>query len=234
MIKLDINQLNSKYTQFDVGQVLADCHQLLGGKLAFASSLGLEDQVLTHFIARHCPEIRIFTLDTGRLFPETYDLIARTNARYKTNIEVFFPDAAAVEEMVKTGGVNLFYESIGNRKMCCTVRKTQPLDRALTGLNGWITGLRKDQSVTRTHMEVIEWDAMHGLYKINPLINWSAAQINDFIKAENIPVSPLHAKGFPSIGCQPCTRAISPDEDIRAGRWWWENPEQKECGLHKK
>lgn len=233
MIELDINQLNSKYTQFDIGQVLSDCHQLLGGKLAFASSLGLEDQVLTHLIARHCPEIRIFTLDTGRLFPETYDLIARTNARYKTNIEVFFPEAASVEEMVKSKGVNLFYESIENRKLCCTVRKTQPLGRALTGLNGWITGLRKDQSVTRTHMEVIEWDVMHGLYKINPLINWSAAQIDDFIKAENIPVSPLHAKGFPSIGCQPCTRAISPDEDIRAGRWWWENPEQKECGLHK-
>jgi phosphoadenosine phosphosulfate reductase len=201
-------------------------------KVAFSSSLGLEDQVITHMVSSIDKSTRIFTLDTGRLFPETYSLIYRTNDRYEINIQVFFPDYNAVEGMVNKKGINLFYESIENRKECCRIRKIEPLKRAFSGLDAWICGLRRDQSVTRTDMQVVEWDANNNLVKINPLINWTEQQVWDYIKENNIPYNVLHDKGFPSIGCQPCTRAIKPGEDVRAGRWWWENPEQKECGLH--
>lgn len=201
-------------------------------KVAFSSSLGLEDQVITHMIATIDKNTRIFTLDTGRVFPETYSLIYRTNDRYDINIQVFFPDYKEVEEMVNKKGINLFYESIENRKECCRIRKIEPLKRAFKGLDAWICGLRREQSVTRNDMQVVEWDANNNLVKINPLINWTEQQVWDYIKANNVPYNVLHDKGFPSIGCQPCTRAIKPGEDIRAGRWWWENPEQKECGLH--
>ncbi len=201
-------------------------------KVAFSSSLGLEDQVITHMIAAIDKNTRIFTLDTGRVFPETYSLISRTNDRYDINIQVYFPDNKEVEEMVNKKGINLFYESIENRKECCRIRKIEPLKRAFKGLDAWICGLRREQSVTRNDMQVVEWDANNNLVKINPLINWTEQQVWDYIKANNIPYNVLHDKGFPSIGCQPCTRAIKPGEDIRAGRWWWENPEQKECGLH--
>ncbi|HEX2935697.1 MAG TPA: phosphoadenylyl-sulfate reductase [Bacteroidales bacterium] len=201
-------------------------------KVAFSSSLGLEDQVITHMIATIDKNTRIFTLDTGRVFPETYSLIYRTNDRYDINIQVFFPDYKEVEEMVNKKGINLFYESIENRKECCRIRKIEPLKRAFKGLDAWICGLRREQSVTRNDMQVVEWDANNNLVKINPLINWTEQQVWDYIKENNVPYNVLHDKGFPSIGCQPCTRAIKPGEDIRAGRWWWENPEQKECGLH--
>lgn len=144
-----------------------------------------------------------------------------------------FPDAKDVEEMVNSKGVNLFYESVENRKLCCYIRKTKPLIRALEGLDAWVTGLRREQSVTRVNMQIVEWDAMHGLVKINPLLKWTAKEVEDFVRKENIPYHKLHDQGFPSIGCQPCTRAVKPGEDIRSGRWWWELPEQKECGLHK-
>lgn len=201
-------------------------------KVAFSSSLGLEDQVITHMIAAIDKNTRIFTLDTGRVFPETYSLISRTNDRYDINIQIFFPDYKAVETMVNKKGINLFYESIENRKECCRIRKIEPLKRAFSGLGAWICGLRREQSVTRNDMQVVEWDANNNLIKINPLINWTEQQVWDYIKANNVPYNVLHDKGFPSIGCQPCTRAIKPGEDIRAGRWWWENPDQKECGLH--
>lgn len=229
----EIAALNQELQQADSKQILKRCAALFPGKIAFASSLGFEDQLITHFIASEKLPIEIFTLDTGRLFPETYDLIDRTNARYKINIKIMFPDAREVEEMVNKKGVNLFYESIENRKLCCGIRKTKPLERALKGLDAWITGLRREQSVTRTNMQIVEWDAMHGLVKINPLLNWTAEEVENFVRKENIPYHKLHDQGFPSIGCQPCTRAIKPGEDIRAGRWWWELPEQKECGLHK-
>jgi len=177
---------------------------------------------------------QIFTLDTGRLFPETYSLIERTNNKYKTKIQIFFPDYHEVEQMVHEKGINLFYDSVENRKLCCSIRKTQPLQRALKNAEAWICGLRKEQSVTRQDLDVIEWDANNDLLKINPLINWTEKQVWDYIKTNHIPYNKLHDKGFPSIGCQPCTRAIEPGEDIRSGRWWWENPEHKECGLHRR
>lgn len=203
-------------------------------KIALSSSMGPEDQVLTEMTTSVFPDTKIFTLDTGRLFPETYDLIDRTSKKYKSPINVFFPEAEEVEKMVSSHGVNLFFDSIENRKHCCAVRKLKPLARALGGLDAWITGLRREQSVTRNHLQMIEWDEANGLLKINPLINWTEQDIWDYIELKNIPTSPLHSKGFASIGCQPCTRAIETGEDVRAGRWWWENPETKECGLHIK
>lgn len=201
-------------------------------KVALSSSLSIEDQVITHMIQTIDRYTRIFTLDTGRLFPETYSLIDRTNDRYNIFIEVFFPDYTRVETMVNRKGMNLFYENIENRKECCNIRKIEPLKRAFKGLDAWICGLRRDQSVTRTDMEVVEWDANNNLVKINPLIHWTEQMVWAYIKENNIPYNILCDKGYSSIGCQPCTRAIKPGEDVRAGRWWWENPEQKECGLH--
>ncbi len=203
-------------------------------KIALSTSLGYEDQVLTSIVASVDKTAKIFTLDTGRLFPETYDLIDRTSKKYGVSIDVYFPDSYRVESMVKERGINLFYDSIENRKLCCHIRKIEPLTRALNELTGWITGLRKDQSVTRTNMQLVELDENTNTIKINPLIHWSEEEVIEYINKHNIPFNPLHKKGFASIGCQPCTRAIEPGEDIRAGRWWWENPESKECGLHKK
>lgn len=203
------------------------------GKVAFASSLGAEDQVITHMIAGINKHARIFTLDTGRMFPETYDLIHRTNSKYKIKIEVFFPEHESVEEMVKTHGINLFYDSIENRKLCCHLRKIVPLKRALAGMDAWICGLRKDQAATRGHVASLEWDEGNGMIKVNPLAEWTESQVWEYIHEHKIPYNPLHDQSYPSIGCQPCTRAVAPGEDIRSGRWWWENPDTKECGLHK-
>jgi phosphoadenosine phosphosulfate reductase len=204
------------------------------GKIAFATSLGAEDQVLTHMIAEIDPEMQIFTLDTGRLFQETYDLLDITRKRYGLNIEVMFPESADVEEMVDSKGINLFYESVENRKLCCFIRKTEPITRALVGVNAWITGLRREQSVTRTQTRAVEWDGIQKKIKVNPLVDWSLDQVWDFIRSQKIPYNTLHDKGFPSIGCLPCTRAVAPDEDVRSGRWWWESAENRECGLHQK
>jgi phosphoadenosine phosphosulfate reductase len=224
------NQLSGASAQ----QIVAFFLKKFKGKIALSTSLGLEDQVLTQMVAEADPSTRIFTLDTGRLFPEAYDLMDRTSKKYKINLEVFFPNANEIEEMVAQKGINLFYDSIENRKLCCRLRKLVPLARAMKGLDAWITGLRREQSVTRENMQVVEWDAGNNMLKINPLINWTEQQTWDYIKEHKIPVNPLHKKGFASIGCQPCTRAIEPGEEVRAGRWWWENPETKECGLHKK
>jgi phosphoadenosine phosphosulfate reductase len=228
-----VKELNIILRDLNSEEILRYSFDKFKSKIAFASSLGLEDQLITHMIAQNCPEMTIFTLDTGRLFPETYDLIDKTNARYKMKMKIYFPDAQEVENMVNNNGINLFYNSIENRKLCCGIRKTNPLKRALNGLEAWITGLRSKQSVTRLNMQVAEWDEINSIIKINPLINWTEQEVNDFIKQNNVPFNLLHDKGFPSIGCQPCTRAVSPGEDLRAGRWWWELPEQKECGLHK-
>jgi phosphoadenosine phosphosulfate reductase len=215
-------------------QIVAFFLDKFKGKIALSTSLGLEDQVLTQMVAEVDPSTRVFTLDTGRLFPEAYDLMDRTSKKYKINLEVFFPNAREIESMVAQKGINLFYDSIENRKLCCRLRKLVPLARAMQGLDAWITGLRREQSVTRENMQVVEWDASNNMLKINPLIDWTEEQTWDYIKEHKIPVNPLHKKGFASIGCQPCTRAIEPGEDVRAGRWWWENPETKECGLHVK
>lgn len=203
-------------------------------KIAFASSLGAEDQVITDMISKIDKNSRIFTLDTGRLFPETYDLIDRTSKRYQMKLEVYFPNTAQVENMVNQKGINLFFDSIDNRKECCHIRKIEPLKRAFTGLEVWICGLRREQSITRTNIQTVEFDEANGLIKVNPIVDWTENQVWDYIKAKRVPYNRLHDQGFPSVGCQPCTRAITPGEDLRAGRWWWENPETKECGLHAK
>ena len=204
---------------------------LFPGKVVFSSSLGQEDQVITDAICKNKTAIEIFTLDTGRLFYETYELIEKTNARYKTKLKVYFPEAIDIETFVAEKGMNSFYESVMNRKECCYIRKVKPLNRALGGAKVWITGLRADQSENRKDIPLIEWDAQRELYKFNPLINWSYDEIFDYIKKNNVPYNTLHDKGFISIGCAPCTRAIEPGEEVRAGRWWWE-ASQKECGLH--
>jgi phosphoadenosine phosphosulfate reductase len=198
----------------------------------FASSFGEEDQVITHLIASQQLNINIFTLDTGRLFQETYDLIDLTRRHYKINIDVLFPDAAEVEKYVKDKGINGFYDSVENRKACCAIRKIHPLNRALAGADIWITGLRKSQSANRQLMQKVEWSTEYNLIKYNPLFDWSDEDMRQYIDLHKIPVNPLHKRGFPSIGCAPCTRAISAGEDLRAGRWWWEGT-AKECGLHE-
>jgi len=229
-----IKKYNDRFANSTAENVLQFFLKEYKGRITLASSMGAEDQVLTHMIANIDPETRIFTLDTGRLFQETYDLIDRTSSRYKIKIEVFFPAAKKVEKMVKEKGINLFYESIENRKECCFIRKIEPLRRALEGTDMWITGLRKEQSVTRSNDTLVQNDENnHGRLKLNPLINWTEQEVWDYIEKHNIPYNKLHDQGFPSIGCLPCTRAIQPGEDVRAGRWWWEQPEHKECGLHE-
>lgn len=234
MTKEQIDALNQQFKDASPVEVIAYFLDKYQDKIALSSSLGAEDQVLTQMVTSVQPDAKIFTLDTGRLFPETYELIDRTSKKYKTNIEVYFPQSEAVQNMVTEKGINLFFDSIENRKECCGVRKLEPLKRAFAGLDAWICGLRADQSVTRSDIQVIEWDENNDILKINPLANWSEQDVWDYVDEKGIPVNPLHKKGFPSIGCQPCTRAIMPGEDIRAGRWYWENPETKECGLHKK
>jgi phosphoadenosine phosphosulfate reductase len=201
------------------------------GQVVFSSSLGQEDQVLTDVIFRNDLAVKIFTIDTGRLFNETYELLERTVARYKKPVQVYFPDAADVEAYVTNKGINGFYESVDNRKECCHIRKVLPLNRALKGAKVWITGLRSEQSNNRQQMPMIEWDEAKQLYKFNPLIHWSYDAMLEYIRECNVPYNRLHDKGFISIGCAPCTRAIESGEDARAGRWWWETS-QKECGLH--
>ena len=203
-------------------------------KVGFATSLGAEDQVITDMICKTNKDVNIFTLDTGRLFPETYNLIEKTSKHYNIKIKVFFPDYKKVEDMVQEKGINLFYESVENRERCCYLRKKEPLHRAFQGLQAWICGLRRDQSITRFNNQLVEWDEQHNLFKINPLIDWSENMVWDYIKLNNVPYNELHDQGFPSIGCQPCTRAVKPGEDIRSGRWWWEQPEKRECGLHNR
>ncbi|MBN8686852.1 MAG: phosphoadenylyl-sulfate reductase [Chitinophagales bacterium] len=199
--------------------------------VVFSSSLGQEDQVLTDMIFKHTLPVKVFTIDTGRLFNEAYELLDRTTARYKQPIHVYFPDAADVEAFAYEKGINSFYESVENRKTCCYIRKVIPLNRALQGAKVWITGLRAEQSDNRQDMPLIEWDDNRNLYKFNPLIRWDYQQMMEYINAHNVPCNPLHDRGYISIGCAPCTRAIEPGEHPRAGRWWWE-ASQKECGLH--
>lgn len=212
--------------------VLSWAAQQFGGKVAFASSLGLEDQVITDLIAKHAPGMSIFTLDTGRLFPETYELLARIEERYGLRVEIYFPEADEVEQMVHEHGINLFRDSVEQRQRCCGVRKIAPLRRALTGLQAWVCGLRREQSVTRAGVGVIEWDEGNGLFRVNPLYDWTTDQLWEYIRAEDVPYNALHDQGFLSIGCSCCTRAAEAGEGLRAGRWWWEEPEHKECGLH--
>jgi phosphoadenosine phosphosulfate reductase len=201
-----------------------------GSKIALASSFGAEDMVLIDLMSEIQADARIFTLDTGRLPVETYDLIAAVEKKYpQLQIQIMFPQADVVEEMVQSKGINLFYDSVDNRKLCCKVRKLEPLSRAIAGLDAWITGIRSDQTASRNDMQVLELDKE--VYKLNPLIDWNEAQVWEYIRSRGIPYNALHDRNFPSIGCAPCTRAIAANEDPRAGRWWWEM-DNKECGLH--
>lgn len=201
----------------------------------FANSFGAEDMVITDLIAKNQVNISIFSLDTGRLPAETYTLMQKVGEQYPAApIKVYFPDTAATEKFVNENGINAFYDSIEMRKECCKIRKIVPLRRALADQKCWITGLRREQSPTRTDLGDTEWDEGFGLWKFNPLIEWTEKDVWDYIRANNVPYNELHDKHYPSIGCGPCTRAISVGEDVRAGRWWWENPETKECGLHVK
>lgn len=229
-----IADLNRKVEGWGPQQVLSFFLREYRGKISLASSMGAEDQVLTDMIVGIDPQTRIFTLDTGRLYQETYDLIQHTNEEYGISIEVLFPDYEKVQQMVGEKGINLFYKSIENRRLCCHIRKNESLKRALKGVGVWICGLRKDQTVTRFFNRMVEWDEQHGLIKLNPLINWTEKQVWEYIRENQVPYNILHDKGFPSIGCKPCTRAVQPGEDSRAGRWWWENSEHKECGLHNR
>ena len=200
----------------------------------FANSFGAEDMVLTDLICRQVPAIEIFTLDTGRLPAETYALMQQSVQRYGQRFVAYFPEAAAVEQYTREHGPNAFYDSVELRKRCCNIRKVEPLKRALHGKKAWITGLRREQAPTRTDLGVSEWDGGNGLQKFNPLIEWSHNDVWNYLRHFEVPYNALHDQHYPSIGCAPCTRAIAVGEDIRAGRWWWENPESKECGLHVK
>lgn len=215
-------------------EVLAWTEDTFGASAAIASSFGVEDVVLIDLAARHAPSARIFTLDTGRLPPETYEVMEEVRRRYRARIETFFPDRAAVEKLEQEKGFFSFRQSIEDRKDCCAIRKIEPLSRALAGRSAWITGLRREQSVTRAEVAIVESDAGHGgIAKINPLAAWTEAEVWKYARERSLPVNALHERGYPSIGCAPCTRAIAPGEDVRAGRWWWEQPEHKECGLHR-
>jgi len=203
-----------------------------GDKIALATSFGAEDQVLTDMLCRIESKPSVFTLDTGRLPEETYQVMQATREKYGIQIDILFPDYKQVEDMVNRFGPNLFYTSIEARKLCCRVRKIEPLKRKLSGLQAWICGLRAEQSVTRTDLQRIEYDENFGLIKVSPLVDWITEQIWNYIRENKVPYNKLHDKGYSSIGCAPCTRPIRDGEDIRAGRWWWEKPEHKECGLH--
>ncbi len=200
-------------------------------KVVFSTSFGQEDQVIADAIFKNGLNIQVFTLDTGRLFPETYELMDRTKARYKTPFKTYFPDTEQVEQLVENKGFSSFYESVDNRKECCGIRKIVGLKRAIKGNEVWITGLRSEQSDNRSSMAIWEYDEANQINKFNPLVHWSFEQMEAYLKDNNVPQNSLHKKGFVSIGCQPCTRAIEPGEHPRAGRWWWEES-QKECGLH--
>ncbi|MGN0003382.1 MAG: phosphoadenylyl-sulfate reductase [Sphingobacterium composti] len=227
-----IDYLRASLQDLDAKQIVQYITDNYGSRAVFSTSFGIEDQVLTHLIAEVGAKVDVFTLETGRLFPETYYVWNRTLERYKLPIKAYYPQAILVEEMVTKKGPSSFYESVENRKECCFIRKIEPLKRAIQGYEIWITGIRAEQSANREDMDFIEWDEGNQIIKIHPLFHWTLNDVESHLKQFNVPYNPLHDKGFPSIGCQPCTRAVAPGEDFRAGRWWWEDKSKKECGLH--
>lgn len=203
------------------------------GQIVFSTSFGWEDQVITHMIFTNDLPVKVFTLETGRLFPETYYVWNRTMEMYEKPIHAYYPNNELLEKMVNAKGPSSFYESVENRKECCGIRKVEPLKRALSGNKCWVTGIRAEQSVNRHDMHNLEWDEQNNLIKFHPIYDWTLDQVKEYIRIHNVPYNTLHDRGFPSIGCQPCTRAVQPGEDFRAGRWWWEDQSKKECGLHE-
>ncbi len=230
----EVAALNARFAEAGPEALLRWAVERFGRRIALASSFGAEDVVLIDMLARIDPTARVFTLDTLRLHTETYDVVDRIRTRYGTQVEILYPDLRAVDAMVKDRGYNAFYQSVENRKLCCQIRKVVPLDRMLADLDAWITGLRADQAATRSDTALVEIDTAHaGMVKINPLANWSSDQVWAYIREHDVPYNALHDQGFPSIGCAPCTRAVAPGEDPRAGRWWWEqDAAAKECGIH--
>jgi phosphoadenosine phosphosulfate reductase len=225
----ELLQLIKGHNNIDALTLLA---QAFPDQVTFSSSFSFEDQLISHDILTNNIDISIFTLDTGRMFPETYSVWSRTNEKYNTQIIPFYPNTDDIQEFVRERGPNSFYESVENRKTCCHIRKVEPLSRALKGKSIWVTGLRAEHSHTRQGLEVMEWDDLNKVIKFHPILHWTTDEVKDYINKEGIPYNPLHDKGFLSIGCAPCTRAIRPGEDFRAGRWWWEDQSKKECGLH--
>ena len=231
---MQTKELKNKLSGLALEDQLRMLVSLFPGKVIFTTSLGIEDQVITHKIFSNNIDIKVITLDTGRLFPQTYDVFSSTIIRYKKKINVYFPEYEAVEKMVTEKGPLSFYQSVENRKECCTIRKVVPLNRALKRMEVWISGIRSDQSENRNHMDWLEFDESKKLYKYYPLFNWSFDEVRSFVKENNVPYNSLHDKGYVSIGCEPCTKAVKPGDDFRSGRWWWENDGGKECGLHTK
>jgi len=229
----ELRELNERFRGKPAEDIVRWAGETFGPRVKLASSFGAEDVVLIDIVARAAPAIKVFTLDTGRLNDETYEAMERVRERYGMEIESVFPERIAVEQLVREKGFYSFRESIENRRECCHIRKVEPLRRALAGATAWMTGLRRDQAATRTETDAIEWDEGNALLKVNPLVDWTNEQVWEYVRANNVPYNRLHDQGFPSIGCAPCTRAVKPGEDIRAGRWWWELPENKECGLHQ-
>jgi len=227
-----LDELNLLLQGLSVNEQLAFIASKYGEKATFSTSFGIEDQLISHYIFSHHLPISVFTLDTGRMFPETYATWSSTLQRYKQPIEPYYPNAELLQVFIAENGPNSFYESIENRKNCCYIRKVAPLKKALANKNIWITGIRAEHSMNRNNMAYLEWDEGNQIIKFHPLLHWSTQQVQEAIATHNIPYNPLHNSGFVSIGCAPCTRAIKPGQDFRAGRWWWEDADKKECGLH--
>jgi phosphoadenosine phosphosulfate reductase len=228
-----IEYIKQQTEGLDPVEALAFLADQFPGEIVFSTSFGWEDQVITHMIFANDLPVKIFTLETGRLFPETYYVWNRTMEMYGKPIHAYYPNNEMLEQMVNAKGPSSFYESVENRKECCGIRKIEPLKRALAGNKCWITGIRAEQSANRQYMDNIEWDEQNNLIKFHPIYNWTLDQVKAYIRENNIPYNTLHDRGFPSIGCAPCTRAVQPGEDFRAGRWWWEDQSKKECGLHE-
>tara|TARA_R110001599_G_scaffold161642_5_gene350341 strand:+ start:55509 stop:56219 length:711 start_codon:yes stop_codon:yes gene_type:complete len=226
-----IEEFNTRFAELSIEEVISSLAKEFPAQVKFSSAFGQEDQAITDIIFRNQLQVEVFTLDTGRLFPETYDLMEKTRVRYKQEITTYFPKSEDIEPLVSEKGLFSFYESVENRKECCYIRKVAPLKRALRNTKVWITGLRAAQSDNRQHLDLFEWDEGNQVIKYNPILNWTYEAMLAYLDEYKVPYNTLHNKGFVSIGCQPCTRAITPDESPRAGRWWWESS-QKECGLH--
>ncbi|MBE3085949.1 MAG: phosphoadenylyl-sulfate reductase [Bacteroidetes bacterium] len=231
---MKLKELSDQLSGKSIEERLEKLVSLFPGRIIFTTSFGIEDQVITHKIFSNNLPVKVVTLDTGRLFPETYEVFSQTIIKYHKKINVYFPEYETVEKMITEKGPFSFYESKENRQECCRLRKVAPLNRALMGMECWISGIRADQSDNRSHMNWLEYDEDKKLFKFYPLFDWSFEDVNNFIKENNVPYNILHDKGFVSIGCEPCTRAVKPGEDFRAGRWWWENDGPRECGCHIK
>lgn len=235
MDRLDLERLNKEFCDKTPEEIIIFALELFDiSKIALASSLSIEDQVLTDLLLNTNKKGRIFFLDTGRHFQESYDLMQKTMEKYKFKYEVYAPKTEELENIISENGPNFFYESIEKRKTCCYLRKIEPLNRVLSSVDAWICGLRKDQSITRSEVEIFQWDSNNNIYKINPLANYSESQVWDYVRINNVLFNVLYKQGYKSIGCMPCTRSVAENDDIRSGRWWWEDPDKKECGLHRK